>query len=330
MTSPVLRALPLRAGATGEAVVDLQQRLAALGHDLGGDPLGELGAGTQAAVTAFQQARGLRVDGICGDETWGCLVDTGRVLGERLLYERAPLLRGDDVARLQALLGELGFDAGKVDGFFGPDTTQAVTDFQRNAGLPTDGTLGPDTLRALGRVSGRSEPGATLGRIKEVDLLRRSPAGLAGRRISVSDGGEARVLTEAVGRLLRDRGAEVEVRHHPDEGARAQQANDFGAGVAVEVVVREDPSCSVAFYAREGYESAVGRRLAQMVCEAVAAGTDWVVDEPAGMRLRLLRDTRMPAIVVELGPPALAVEHAARVAAAIADAVTRWATEPVA
>jgi N-acetylmuramoyl-L-alanine amidase len=330
MTSPVLRALPLRAGARGEAVVDLQQRLAALGHDLGGDPVGELGAGTQAAITAFQQARGLRIDGICGDETWGCLVDTGRVLGERLLYERAPLLRGDDVARLQALLGELGFDAGKVDGFFGPDTTRAVTDFQRNAGLPTDGILGPDTLRALERVSGRSEPGATLGRIKEVDLLRRSPAGLAGRRISVSDGGEARVLTEAVGRLLRDRGAEVEVRHHPDEGVRAQQANDFAAGVAVEVVVREDPSCSVAFYAREGYESAVGRRLAQMVCEAMAAGTDWVVGEPVGMRLRLLRDTRMPAIVVELGPPALAVEHGSRVAVAIADAVTRWASEPVA
>ena len=48
------------------------------------------------------------------------------------------------------------------------------------------------------------------------------------------------------------------------------------------------------------------------------------------MRLRLLRDTRMPAIVVELGPPPLAVEHGAPVAAAVADAITRWATEPVA
>jgi N-acetylmuramoyl-L-alanine amidase len=330
MTSPALRALPLRAGATGEAVVDLQQRLAALGHDLGGDPLGELGPGTESAVTAFQQARGLRIDGICGDETWGCLVDTGRVLGERLLYERSPMLRGDDVARLQALLGELGFDAGKVDGFFGPDTTRAVTEFQRNAGLPTDGVCGPDTLRAVERVSGRSEPGSTVGRIKEVDVLRRSPSGLAGRRILLSDGGEARVITEALGRLLRARGAEVEVVHHPDEGARAQQANDFEASVAIEVVVRADRWCSVAYYAREGYESTVGRRLALMVCDAMASDTAWSAGEPIGMRLRLLRDTRMPAIVVELGPPPLAVEHGARAAAAIAVAVTRWATEPVA
>jgi N-acetylmuramoyl-L-alanine amidase len=330
MTSPDLRALPLRVGMQGEAVVDLQQRLVALGHDLGGDPVGELGPGTAAAVTEFQQARGLRVDGICGDETWGCLVDTGRSLGDRLLYERSPMLRGDDVARLQALLGELGFDAGKVDGFFGPDTTRALTEFQRNAGLPTDGICGPDTLRALERVSGRTDPGATVGTIKEVDSMRRGPSGLAGRRVSVSDGGEARVLTEALGRLLTAGGAEVAVVHHPDESARAQRANDFDAGVAVEVVVRGDDACSVAYYAREGYESAVGRRLAELVCQALAAGTDWVVGEPAGMRLRLLRDTRMPAVVVEVGPPTLAVEHGPRLAAAIADAVSRWATEPVA
>ena len=324
-----LRALPLRLGMQGEAVVDLQLRLGALGHPTGPDEAGDLGPATVEAIRTFQQARGLRVDGICGDETWGCLVDTGRVLGERLLYERSPMLRGDDVARLQAALGELGFDAGKVDGFFGPDTTRAVTEFQRNAGLPTDGVCGPDTLRAIERVSGRTE-GATVDRIKEADALRRSPSGLAGRRVSVSDGGEARVLTEALGRLLASRGAEVAVVHHPDEGTRAQEANEFSAGVAVEIVVRADDSCSVAYYAREGYESAMGRRLAEMVCQAVATGTDWLVGEPVGMRLRLLRETRMPAIVVELGPPPLAVEHGARVAAAIADAVTRWATEPVA
>lgn len=324
-----LRALPLRLGMHGEAVADLQQRLAALGHPTGDDPPGELGPGTVEALRSFQRARGLRVDGICGDETWGCLVDSGRVLGERLLYERVPMLRGDDVARLQTILGELGFDAGKPDGFFGPQTTRAVVEFQRNVGLPTDGVVGPDTLQALLRVSGRTEPGSTVSRIKEVDQLRRSPAGLAGRRIAVSDGGEARVLTEALGRLLRDQGAEVAVVHHPDEGARAEAANGFEAGVAVEVVVRADDACTVAHYAREDYESPLGRRLAEMVCDALAVDADWPVAGPAGMRLRLLRDTRMPAVVVELGPPARAVEHGPRVAAALAHAVVRWATEPL-
>ena len=95
MTSPVLRALPLRAGAAGDAVVDLQQRLRGAGlrprrrparrardRDAGG------GHGVPGA------ARGLRVDGICGDETWGC---AGR---GRLRPRRPPALpAGADAAR---------------------------------------------------------------------------------------------------------------------------------------------------------------------------------------------------------------------------------------
>ena len=58
--------LPLGAGAHGEAVRDVQRRLAALGHDLGDDPGGEFGPATAAATRAFQRQRGLPADGICG------------------------------------------------------------------------------------------------------------------------------------------------------------------------------------------------------------------------------------------------------------------------
>ena len=34
----------------------------------------------------------------------------------------APNLRGEDVAELQRILARLGFDCGRVDGIFGPDT----------------------------------------------------------------------------------------------------------------------------------------------------------------------------------------------------------------
>ena len=45
-------------------------------------------------MRAFQEQRGLRVDGICGPETWGALIESGFQLGDRLLY-----LSGDDAAR---------------------------------------------------------------------------------------------------------------------------------------------------------------------------------------------------------------------------------------
>ena len=57
----------LRSWVTGEAVRELQQRLAALGHTLPID--GEYGPVTESVVRAFQAARAIRIDGICGPHT---------------------------------------------------------------------------------------------------------------------------------------------------------------------------------------------------------------------------------------------------------------------
>ncbi|ORE89949.1 PG-binding 1, multi-domain protein [Stappia sp. 22II-S9-Z10] len=59
--------------------------------------------------------------------------------------------RGDDVAELQSDLNRLGYAAGAADGIFGPDTEDAVRDFQRAADLAIDGIAGPATLSALDR-----------------------------------------------------------------------------------------------------------------------------------------------------------------------------------
>jgi N-acetylmuramoyl-L-alanine amidase len=328
-TVVVVGALPLRAGAAGEAVADLQRRLDRLDHSVGEDVAGEYGPGTEAAVRTFQRQRGLREDGICGDETWSTLVDAGQRLGDRLLYERVPMLRGDDVADLQTLLGELGFDAGRVDGFFGPDTAHAVAEFQRNVGLPTDGVCGPETIEAIHRVSGRTGNGSTVARVREAEAIRRTPPGLADRRIAVADGGEATGLTDALGRALQSSGAVVTVVHHPDEGERAGAANAFDAAVCVGLSVREEPGVDVAYYAREDFESIGGRRLAEMIASALAGGPAAPQGPPRGMRLRILRETRMPAVQLEIGPPSVAVEHAPSLVRAVAEAVARWTTEPL-
>ena len=87
----------LGVGDHGPAVLDVQQRLELLGFSSGVDPEGSYGDGTRAAVEAFQYRRGLRIDGACGPQTWSALVEAGRALGDRFLYRRTPMLRGDEI-----------------------------------------------------------------------------------------------------------------------------------------------------------------------------------------------------------------------------------------
>ena len=62
----------LRQGARGDDVKGLQQLLIANGFDPG--PVdGDFGPRTNAAVVAYQKARGLTVDGVVGPQTWGAL-----------------------------------------------------------------------------------------------------------------------------------------------------------------------------------------------------------------------------------------------------------------
>ena len=56
-------------GSTGDAVTELQTILSGLGYNPG--PIdGVFGEATDAGVRRFQEARGLSVDGIVGDDSW--------------------------------------------------------------------------------------------------------------------------------------------------------------------------------------------------------------------------------------------------------------------
>ena len=57
--------------------------------------------------------------------------------------------RGEDVKVLQRALKRAGYDAGTIDGIFGPRTEAAVRAFQRANGLTVDGIVGPRTWAAL-------------------------------------------------------------------------------------------------------------------------------------------------------------------------------------
>ncbi len=66
-------------------------------------------------------------------------------------------MRGENVMRVQHLLANQGFYAGAVDGVFGPQTWQAVADFQSMSGLGVTGVVDAGTLSALERA--QDQPG---------------------------------------------------------------------------------------------------------------------------------------------------------------------------
>ncbi|MCU1461957.1 MAG: putative peptidoglycan-binding protein [Acidimicrobiales bacterium] len=311
----------------GEGVRDLQVRLGGLGFATEGDEPGVFGPATDAALRAFQAERGLRIDGVCGEQSWSAVVEAGWHLGERLLYYTTPMLRGDDVAGLQRRLGQLGFDAGRVDGIFGERAQAALLDFQRNAGLTTDAVCGPATLATLDRLGagGRGDP---VEGVRERAALRETSGTLRGQTLVVGENGGLDALAGAVARVLVAAGATVVTLHQPDESEQAAQANAIGAAAYLGLAAAPDAGCTVAYYAAHGFESAGGRRLAECLqseLPGVLGGpAGGAPGSPTGMSLAVLRETRMPAVVCELGPPTALVEHGARLAAACERAFTCW------
>jgi peptidoglycan hydrolase-like protein with peptidoglycan-binding domain len=139
-------AVPLRADASPANVAALQAALTTL-HLYEGYVDGVKGPLTRRGVVAFQQRRGLRVDGIAGSQTRRALGWRGRpALGSRVMRLGN---RGWDVAALQFLLQRAGHGPGRADGLFGPLTRGAVLRAQRAAGIAVDGLAGPVTIGSL-------------------------------------------------------------------------------------------------------------------------------------------------------------------------------------
>ncbi len=317
--------LPLRLGDEGKAVRDLHRRLAAAGFPAG-DELDEFDFDSQVAVKSFQSSRRLVEDGMCGRQTWAALIEAAHRLGDRMLYLRSPMTRGDDVTDLQQRLGSLGFDAGYVDGIFGPETESAARNFQHNQGVTADGVVGPGTVQALERLAGRRAGDKTVAEVRETDMLRHQGHNVADQRIVLGEAGGLPGAIDSLARRLRLDGAEVLTLHHPDLSDQARTANNWHGSVYIGLTLALEEE-SVAYFATDGFVSTGGHGLAGHCSEALSALLGR--SHPAcGMRIPILRETRMPAVWCRLGPPAKAVEHASAVSDALSAALTTWCRHP--
>ncbi len=242
------------------------------------------------------------------------------------------MFRGDDVAELQRRLGALGFDAGRVDGIFGPQGAAALEEFQRNTGLTADGVCGPATISAIGRLGVRAADGASVAGLREKEALRCAPRPLAGHRIAIGETGGLAALAAALARNLQQAGAVTAVLHHPDGSRQAAEANGFRAQIYLGVRLSATPACVACYFAVPGFESSGGRRLAELVVEDLTVRAAAPLEAPGtvrGMRRAILRETRMPAVICELGPPMALVRGGAGVASALAGALGRWVASPL-
>jgi len=325
---------PIRPGDRGPAVTEIRRVLAGLDLLVPSAPdSDEFDAHTERAVRAFQQSRGLSVDGRVGTETWRALDAARWRLGARTLYHSVPEpLTGEDIRSLQERLLEMGYDVGRADAIYGVRTARALAQFQREVGLIPDGTCGPHTLNSLRRL-GRKVVGGRPQWLRESDAIRQSGPTLVGRTVVIdpghggSDPGmtvpegdlcwtEADLVHDLASRLegrLAAAGVRVQLtrgpaqRDHLPDVDRADLANSLGADVFISLHFdgHANPAAEgVATYhygTDNGVTSATGERLAGLVQREIVARTGLRDCRSHAKAWDLLRLTRMPAVRVEVG-----------------------------
>ena len=158
-------------GTTGEEVRLIQYYLAVIGYIAGTIPLikvdGVYGESTLNAVSAFQEFYGLEKTGIVDKQTYELLKDVyievvnnlpGSFYGEKAKlfpgYFLAEGMQNEDVEDLQTYLSFIadyykGIPKIPITGYFGSQTRDAVTVFQRLFGITANGIVGANTWSAI-------------------------------------------------------------------------------------------------------------------------------------------------------------------------------------
>ena len=97
--------------------------------------------------------------------------------------------------------------------------------------------------------------------------------------------------------------------HVVEEGSRWREDGEITgpAEAFVALTTGAEPGARCAFFANNTFRSEGGHYLADQLTAALRTVLP-AVDEPIGRTYRLLRETRMAAVVCELVPSALAIE----------------------
>jgi N-acetylmuramoyl-L-alanine amidase len=272
------------------------------------------------ALEKFQKNKGLRVTGKLDSYTWQALVESTWKLGDRLLYLTSPMLRGEDVAALQTSLISLGIDVGKVDGIFGPVTEHAVKDFQRQTGITIDGIFGPATLRELRRVTTSYANLHSIHEIKKVFHQGiQSPKQILICSVGIND-----LIGPALLRKLNSAGINSLRLTEPEGESLIGKINEINPDLCIALNADiEDKSLKVCYYKGFSFESLTGKHLATAIANALQNSLKpfEIEMEILGLSLPILRETKMPTVLLEFCEPLVHINYAEPIADSLFNAI---------
>ncbi len=253
-------------------------------------------------MESFQRSRGLPLTGVVDELTFERLGEASWQLGQRLLYLTRPMLRGDDVAELQVLLAQLGFNPGRIDGIFGANTQAALAEFQRNCALVESATLTKETLLTLRRVRATNA-------VKSLVTDARDLAGidpLANGSVLLC--GQGPLVEELARHFEGTESILVSIGTSQEEAALFANTHDVALVLSFQTLDQVD-GIHLHYWASYRSHSRRGEVLASSLAAHFARQSGVPRVEVTGMALPILRETKMTTVHIEHGELSEQVFH---------------------